>query len=82
LVHPKVAGSNPARGQFFAMLISCSRSSDGYMRVLFWQPLSCESIYTHTFQVLVDFSGNPSNTLTTRSSVIWWKNGIEVSLTS
>jgi len=29
--NPKAAGSNPARGQFFEMLISCSRCSDGSM---------------------------------------------------
>jgi len=29
--YPKAAGSNPMRGQFFAMLISCSRCSDGSM---------------------------------------------------
>jgi len=34
--NPKAAGSNPARGQFFAMLIYCSRCSDGSM----WLPFS------------------------------------------
>jgi len=28
--------SNPARGQFFAMLISCSRYSNGSMCLPFW----------------------------------------------
>jgi len=34
--NPKTAGSNPARGQFFATLISCSRCSDGSMWLPFW----------------------------------------------
>jgi len=32
--NPKAAGSNPTRGQFFAMLISYSHCSDGSM----WLP--------------------------------------------
>jgi len=32
----KAADSNPARGQFFAMLISCSCCSDGSMWLPFW----------------------------------------------
>jgi len=38
--NPKAVGLNPARDQFFAMLISCSRCSDGSMRLPFWYPLS------------------------------------------
>jgi len=34
--NPKIAGSNPARGQFFAILISCSRCSDGSLWLPFW----------------------------------------------
>jgi len=34
--NPKAAGSNTARGQFFAMLISCSCSFDGSMLLPFW----------------------------------------------
>jgi len=32
----KAAGLNPARGQFFAMIISCSRCSDSSMLLPFW----------------------------------------------
>jgi len=34
--NPKAAGSNSARDHFFAMLISCSRCSDGAMCLPFW----------------------------------------------
>jgi len=34
--NPKATCSNSARGQFFAMLISCSRCSDGSMWLPFW----------------------------------------------
>jgi len=34
--NPKAAGSNPAQGQFFAKLISCSRCSDGSLWLPFW----------------------------------------------
>jgi len=34
--YPKAAGSNPAQGQFFAMLISCSPCSNGSMWLPFW----------------------------------------------
>jgi len=32
----KAEDSNPAQGQFFALLISCSRCSDGAMWLPFW----------------------------------------------
>jgi len=40
LGNPKAAGSNPVRGQFFAMLISCSRCSDGSMWLSLVTPLN------------------------------------------
>jgi len=34
--NPKAAGSNPAGGQFFEMLISCNRCSSGSIWLSFW----------------------------------------------
>jgi len=39
-IQTKFMSRRPARSQFFAMLISCSRCSDGSMWLPFWLPLS------------------------------------------
>jgi len=50
--NPKAAGLNPARGQSFAMHISCSRCSNGSMWLPFWSPLSQIVRLTLQYEIL------------------------------